>query len=148
MRLPSLFYFLFAILVVLFALPVHQGYAVHDLFKSIDKNQDGKVDREEFSEDMKKDAYARLDKDANTSVTYEEWNNSPYITEKEKQTRLFQRFDRDQDRIITFAEFSDYMTRDSNLEEVFIGLDQDGNNFLTPDEITVRPHIRILTIRF
>ena len=148
MRLPLTLYFLFAILVALCVLPVSQGLAVHDLFKSIDKNQDGKVDREEFSQDMKKDAYAKLDRDADASVTYEEWNSSPYITQKEKQTRMFQRFDRDQDRIITFAEFSDYMTRDSNLEEVFIGLDQDRNNFLTPDEITIRPHIRILTIRF
>jgi Ca2+-binding EF-hand superfamily protein len=125
-----------------------ESLAVHELFKSIDRNRDSKVDRQEFSEDVKKHAFEKLDKDSNASITYEEWDNSLYITDEEKHTRLFQRFDKDRDRIITFLEFSDYATRDSNLEEVFIGLDRDRNNFLTPDELTMRPHIRFITIRF
>jgi Ca2+-binding EF-hand superfamily protein len=142
-----LFIVLFAlVLSTLFALP--DGYAVHELFKNIDENSDGKITPREFSEDMKEHTFQKLDADDDKMIEKEEWLGYESISDREKHVDLFERMDKDKDKRISFFEFSDYADKKSNIEEAFIGLDKDGNNSLSPDEITVRPLFKMITIRF
>ncbi len=127
---------------------VSKSDAVHELFKSIDENADGKINKKEFSKDMKEYVFEEIDNNNNNAVSNEEWLSIDGVLETEKHQELFQRIDRDKDKRITFFEFSDYAEKHSNLEKAFIGLDKDGSNSLSPDEITVRPLFKMLTIRF
>jgi len=138
-------YFLIIAFVCFFA---SESNALHDLFKDLDINKDGKIDRSEFSEDMKKDAFSSMDKDQNREITYEEWQGIEGVEDPDRLGELFKRMDKDRNKGITFFEFSDYADSYSNIEEAFIGLDKDRNNSLEPDEITVRPVLKWITIRF
>jgi Ca2+-binding EF-hand superfamily protein len=125
-----------------------ESQALHELFRSLDMDKDGRVDRNEFSEDMKRNAFKKLDVDDNREITSSEWVSLDNVDELDKHSELFKRLDKDKDRRITFFEFSDYADKHSNIEEAFIGLDRDRNNSLAPDEITVRPLFRMITIYF
>ncbi len=127
---------------------VSKSDAVHELFNSIDENADGKINQKEFSKDMKEYVFEEIDNNNNNAVSNEEWLSIDGVLETEKHQELFQRIDRDKDKRITFFEFSDYAEKHSNLEKAFMGLDKDGSNSLSPDEITVRPLFKMLTIRF
>jgi Ca2+-binding EF-hand superfamily protein len=133
-------------LIAVFALP--DSYAVHELFKSIDKNRDGKVTLREFREDMKEHAFERLDEDDDQMIGKEEWKSLNNISDREKHVNLFEQVDKNKDRRINFFEFSNYADEKSNIYEAFMGLDKDGSNNLSPDEITVRPLFKMITIRF
>lgn len=137
-----------AIVVCVVMLGVSESMAVHDLFKSIDSDTDGRVSEKEFSEDMNENAFDRIDVDKNKMISMQEWEPLAEVTNKKKHMELFESIDRDRDRRISFLEFSDYAERHSNIEEAFIGLDKDRNNSLSPDEITVRPLFKMITIRF
>ena len=141
----------FIILIVLsgitvFALSVSN--AEHELFKAMDENGDGKITIGEFNEDMKEQAFEKLDADHDKTIEKEEWNGHEEISDEEQHVELFERIDKDEDRRINFFEFSDYADKKSNIDEAFIGLDKDGSNSLSPDEITVRPLFKMITIKF
>jgi Ca2+-binding EF-hand superfamily protein len=68
--------------------------------------------------------------------------------DREKHVVKFESLDKDKDRKISFFEYSDYSDKEFNLKEAFMGLDKDDNNYLTPDEITVRPCLKMITIKF
>jgi len=125
-----------------------EGYALHEVFKNLDLNKDGKVDRNEFSEEMKKEAFSKLDKDKDGVISSEEWENDNDVPEKDKKNELYKRMDKDKNKGITFFEFSDYADRHSNIDEAFMGLDKDGNNSIEPDEMTVPPLFKWITVRF
>jgi Ca2+-binding EF-hand superfamily protein len=127
---------------------VSESSAMHEVFEDLDLNKDGNVDRNEFSESMKKDEFSKLDKDQNREITSEEMEGLYTGAELDKHRELYKRMDKDKNKRITFFEFSDYADRYLNIEEAFIGLDKDKNNSLEPDEINVRPVLKWITIRF
>ena len=127
---------------------VSRSYAVHELFKSIDGNTDGKINQEELSKDMKDYVFDELDNNSNKAISKTEWMSIEGVLETEKHEELFRRIDKDKDKKITFFEFSDYADKHSNLKEAFIRLDKDENNSLSPDEITARPLFKMITIKF
>ncbi len=140
--------YIFSFMIIVFViLTASEGSALHEMFNSLDLNRDGKVDRNEFSEDMKKESFDKLDADKNREITETEWGGLDSVTDPEHGA-LFKRIDKDKDKRITFFEFSDYADRNSNIDEAFMGLDKDGSNNLSPDEITVRPLFKWITIRF
>lgn len=134
------------ILILMFALT--DSHAVHELFKSIDENADGKISEKEFTEDMKEHVFQKMDTDDDNVIEKEEWKGVKNISDREKHVAMFERIDKNKDRRISFFEFSDYADQESNLQEAFMGLDKDNNNALSPDEITVRPGFRMITIKF
>ena len=124
------------------------SFALHELFKHVDENKDEKITREEFSKDMKENAFEKIDNSQDKMVSKSEWMSLGDIVETEKHDRLFKEIDRDKDSRITFFEFSDYADKHSNIYEAFMGLDKNGSNALSPDELTVRPLFKMITIRF
>ena len=133
-------------MIALFSLP--DGNAVHELFENMDENMDGEISRKEFKDNMERDAFEKLDTDDDQVIEEEEWTSLEHVSEWEVNIEFFERIDKDKDRRINFFEFSDYADRKSNLVEAFMGLDKDGSNSLSPDEITVRPLFKMLTIKF
>ncbi len=125
-----------------------RSYAVHELFKHVDENADGKINKQEFSDDMKKHAFEKLDENNNEAITESEWVHIEGVVETKMHQELFKKIDKDKDNRISFFEFSDYADGNANLEEAFMGLDRNGNNNLSPDELTVRPLFKMITIRF
>lgn len=138
----------FLLALIISVLFVSKSYAVHELFKSIDENTDGKINQEEFSKEMKDNVFNKLDNNNNKAISEAEWMSIEGVLETEKHGELFRRIDKDKDKRITFFEFSNYADKHSNLEEAFIRLDKDENNSLSPDEITARPLFKMLTIKF
>ena len=138
--------FMITACVVCFFAP--KGYALHELFKNLDLNKDGAVDRNEFSEDMKREAFNKLDADQNREISYEEWKRLYSMEEPDTYGEIFSRMDKDKNKGITFFEFSDYADRHSNIDEAFMGLDKNGNNSIEQDELTVRPLFKWITVRF
>lgn len=136
------------ILIVAVGFTASEGNALHDLFKSIDLNNDGKVEKNEFSNDMKKTAFDRLDADKDTELTASEWEQLDYEVDMDMHRDVFKKMDKDKDKRISFFEFSDYADDHSNIERAFMTLDKDLDSALSPDEISVRPLFRMITIRF
>jgi Ca2+-binding EF-hand superfamily protein len=122
--------------------------AVHDLFNKMDENNDRKVTREEFTRDMEKDAFDRLDVNKDGILTPEEWEKTDFISESDRQQEVFRHVDRDANKRISFPEFSDYAYKYSNIEEAFMIMDKDRDGSLSPDEVTLRPLFRLITIRY
>lgn len=131
-----------------FLLGLSRAVALHELFKSIDVDTDGKVSVKEFSDDMKRNAFEQMDADRDKTISAEEWERAAGMESSKKRFELFESMDRDHDRGINFLEFSDYAERHSNIEEAFMGLDKDRNNSLSPDELTIRPIFKLITFRF
>ena len=73
-RFNYLWIFLASVIILLVS-GVSRSYAVHELFKSIDENADGKINQEEFSEDMKEQAFERLDVNENKMISMKEWES-------------------------------------------------------------------------
>jgi len=134
------------IMIALFSLT--DGNAVHDLFESMDENRDGEISQKEFKDNMERDAFEKLDTDKDQVIEEEEWTSLEHVSEWEGNIEFFEGIDKDKDRRINFFEFSDYAGSKSNLDEAFMGLDKDGSNSISPDEITTRPLFKMLTIKF
>jgi len=148
-QMKSTIRIIFGLLVIVFvSFMASESSALHEAFKDLDLNKDGKVDRNEFSESMKKAEFNKLDKDQSGEITSEELEGVYSGAELDRHNEEFKRMDKDKNKGITFFEFSDYADRNSNIEEAFIGLDKDRNNSLEPDEINVRPVLKWITIRF
>ena len=148
--MKSCFKYMWVLLLALIisGLFVSNSFAVHELFKSIDGNTDGKITKVEFSEDMKSFVFYEIDSSHNKSISKSEWMSIEGMRETEKHEELFQRIDKNKDNKITLFEFSNYADKHSNLDNAFIRLDKDENNSLSPDEITARPLFKMLTIKF
>lgn len=136
------------VVVAMVSMGASRSEALHDYFKSLDINNDGKVDLQEFSGEMKKSVFEELDADKDNEVTESEWGKAVDITEAKDHESVFRMMDRDTDSRITFFEFSDYAEDNSNIEKAFMGLDIDMNNFLSPDEVSSRPVFRMITVHF
>jgi len=121
---------------------------MHDLFNEMDLNQDGKVSLEEFSHDMENSAFNRLDKNKDGFITPKEWSAVDLIEEKEKAQEVFQAIDKKANKRITYPDFKNYADKYSNLEEAFMILDKNKDGSLSPDEVTLRPLFRLITIHY
>lgn len=138
---------LFSVMLILSVALASTGYATDNVFKSFDRNKDGRISREEFDEDMKGTTFGRLDSDSDKYISLSEWKSLNNVTDEKKHMELFGKIDRDKDKKINFFEYSDYADMHSNIYQAFIGLDKDGSDYLSPDEITLRPLFRMITIR-
>lgn len=136
------------LLICILVIGAPYGMALHEYFNSIDVNTDGQVSEKELSQDMKENAFDQLDADNDAMISMLEWEPVAPVRNKKKHMELFERMDTDRDKRISFLEFSDYAERHSNVEEAFMGLDKDRNNSLSPDELTLRPLFKMITIRF
>ena len=138
----------FAAPILLIALfPCISG-AMHDLFKNMDADNDGKVSRQEFSRYMAKDSFDILDLNKDGILTPEEWKKMNFLAESDKKQEVFRHVDKNANKRITFPEFSNYAERYSNIEEAFMTMDKNKDGSLSPDEVTLRPLFRLITIRY
>ena len=147
LRFNCMWVFTVAIIIFLTA-GVSKSYAMHDLFKNIDENEDGTISSEEFNKDMEEYVFETIDKNNNSLISLSEWKDIRGVENEIKHVELFEKLDKNKDWKINFFEFSDYAEKNANLHEAFMGLDKDGSNSLSPDEITVRPLFKMITIRF
>ena len=147
LRFNCMWVFTVAIIIFL-AAGVSKSYAMHDLFKNIDENEDGTISSEEFNKDMEEYVFETIDKNNNSLISLSEWKDIRGVENEIKHVELFEKLDKNKDWKINFFEFSDYAEKNANLHEAFMGLDKDGSNSLSPDEITVRPLFKMITIRF
>ncbi len=122
--------------------------ADHPLFGKVDKNKDGKIDREEFAQYMRENAFEQLDKDEDKIISQSEWSNTDNVIDAGQYKEVFKSADRDRDKRISFPEFSSYAEKYSNIEEAFMILDKNKDAGLAPDEISYIPSFRWLTIHF
>ena len=122
--------------------------AIHNLFNEMDINRDGKVSLEEFTHDMEKNAFNNLDKNKDGFITPEEWSRVDFVEEKGKAHEVFKAIDKNANKRITYPNFSNYAEKYSNIEEAFMLLDKDKDGSLSPDEVTVRPLFRLITVRY
>ena len=143
----SLFIILSALLLIA-VFVLSDSIAIQEVFKEMDGNMDGKITLSEFEKNMKEHSFQMLDMDDNTTMEKDKSNPCENISDKKKHVVIFERMDKDKDRKISFFEYSDYSDKEFHLEEAFMGFDKDGNNSLTPDEITVRPCLKMITIKF
>ncbi|RJQ55885.1 MAG: hypothetical protein C4526_02610 [Nitrospiraceae bacterium] len=122
--------------------------AAHDLFRQMDADGDGRVSREEFTRDMQKDAFDRLDINNDGILTPEEWKKMGYIRKHDSRQEVFRHADKNANKRISLPEFSNYAEKYSNIEEAFMTLDKNMDGSLSPDEVTLRPLFRLITIRY
>jgi len=119
--------------------------SITPVFQIVDVNGDGKIVREEFSQDMKKFAFSKFDKDGDKVITEEEWLGVDHDPEA---TKHFKSIDKNQDKNITFFEFADYADKASNIDKTFTTIDRNGDGNLAPNEFQARPTFKIFSIRF
>ena len=148
MKLHKHFILIMLSIFIFIVFPVlHESNGAEGLFETIDVNNDDKVTLKEFRRDMKDHAFEKVDADHDRMIEEKEWNSLENISDRQRHAELFERMDKDKDRRISFFEFSDYADRKSNIDEAFMGLDKDGSNNLSPDEMSVRPHFKMITIK-
>ncbi len=114
-------------------------------FQAADTNADNRITREELIQAVSRDAFAKLDKNGDKVVTWEEWA----AVDKEPGAReRFDAIDAKRNGQITFDEFLEAVRKKSDLDTTFSLLDSDGNGALSQNEYSGLPHFRILSVRF
>jgi Ca2+-binding EF-hand superfamily protein len=132
--------------VLLLCCGISKGRAANELFAKIDENEDGKIERKEFSEKMREYAFEKIDKNKDKFISKEEWGSINNINDREEHSELFKHIDKNSNQKISFFEFWNYADKHSNVNEAFMDLDSDGDNNLSPVEFTVRPPFKMVTI--
>ncbi len=118
------------------------------VFQNIDSNKDGKVEHDEFVQEMNESAFSKIDDDGDNIITWTEWNSIDNVKDRKKHEELFKFIDKNKDKRISSMEFSDYSEEYSNIEDSFLVLDSNKNGSLSAGEILNRPVFRLVTIRF
>ena len=124
------------------------GWAMHPIFEKADTNKDSKIDREELEKYMKEDAFEKLDTDRDKKISSEEWSKSDNVLGIDEYKGSFKMMDRDKNWKISYPEFSNYLDKYSNIDEAFMGLDQNHDNILGSEEIDHAPSFKLITIPF
>ncbi len=124
--------------------------ALHSLFQSMDKNENGMIDPVEFASDMTKHVFNRLDGNDNNIISRSEWDYIENVKDKVLHNDLYKGMDIDNDSLISYDEFSAYADKHSNVKESFRSLDKNGDGVLMPDDlpVPVRPSFKMVTIQF
>lgn len=122
--------------------------ALHSLFQSMDRNGDGKIEKGEFSAYMTGYAFKKIDDNDSEVITVTEWDLIENVRDREQHKELFKQVDGNEDKVISPNEFSAYADKHSNIMKAFTAHDSDGNGVLMPEEITVRPLFRMVTVQF
>lgn len=122
--------------------------AIHNLFNEMDVNKDGKVSLEEFTANMERAAFDKLDKNKDGFITPDEWSGADFIEDKEKGREIFKAIDKKAKNRISYRDFSNYADKYSNIEDAFMIQDKNKDGSLSPDEITLRPLFRLITIHY
>ena len=133
------------ITVLLSVAPVSE--ALHSLFQSMDQDENGKIDYGEFSGNMTRHVFNRLDGNDNNLISRSEWDFVENVKDKELHNDLYNGMDIDRDSLISYKEFSDYAEKHSNIKETFMSLDKNRDGVLMPDDISDRPTFKMVTIR-
>ncbi len=124
------------------------GLAMHPIFVQADTNKDGKVDHEELEKYMKEDAFKKLDRDGDNTISATEWKRADDVLDTKAYKERFKTLDRSKNRKISYPEFSKYLDKYSNIDEAFMGLDKNKDNILGSEEIDHAPSFRLITIPF
>ena len=114
-------------------------------FQAADTNADGKVTRVEMTEAMSREAFAKMDKDNNRVITWEEWSGADKAPGARER---FDAMDKNKDGNITFFEFSEAVRKSGDVNETFSVLDKNGDGTLSQDEYSGHPHFKLLSVRF
>ena len=122
--------------------------AEQQMFEKVDKDKDGKINREEFSQYMKESAFEKLDNNRDEGITEAEWDKTYDVVAAEEHKGIFKSMDRDRDKRISYPEFSNYAAKYSNIEDAFMIMDKNKDNALSPDEVSYIPSFRLFTLRF
>ena len=143
------FMFLFIMLVIIvFLSVVPASEALHSLFQDMDRNGDGRIDQNEFSENMIEYAFNKIDDNDSGVISKTEWDVIESVqAERERNDELVKAMDMNNDSSITFNEFSSYAKKHSNITKAFMTLDNDKNGVLSPVEIPERPLFIMVTIK-
>ena len=114
-------------------------------FQAADTNADGKITCAEMTEDISREAFAKMDKDHNQIITREEWAGA----DKDPGAReRFDAMDKNKDGQVVYAEFLGAVRQSENVDQAFSGLDKNGDGTLAPDEYSGHPHFNLLSVRF
>jgi Ca2+-binding EF-hand superfamily protein len=124
--------------------------ALHSLFESMDQNENRMIDIREFTWDMKKYVFNRLDDNDNNIISRSEWDYIENIKDQKLHKDLYKGMDIDNDNLISYKEFSDYAEKHSNIKETFLSLDKNRDGVLLPDDLpdSARPPFQMVTIQF
>ncbi len=123
------------------------GEALHSLFQDMDGDRNGKIDSSEYTTYMIKYAFNKLDDNDSKIITSAEWDFIDNVENRESHDELFKNVDKNNDRMISFGEFSEYAEKHSNIKDTFRDLDKDSDLILTPAEISARPPFKMVTVR-
>ena len=124
--------------------------ALHSLFQEMDRNENGKIDNGEFTGNMTKYVFNKIDDNDNNIISRSEWDFIENIKDKELHNDLYKEMDTDNDMLINYKELSAYAEKHSNIKKAFLSLDKNGDGFIMPDEMPdpVRPSFKMVTIGF
>ena len=124
--------------------------ALHSLFQEMDQNENRKIDHLEYTKNMTKHAFDRLDDNNNNIISKSEWDYIENVKDKVLHNDLYKEMDIDNNSLISYDEFSAYAEKHSNIKETFLTIDKNRDGELIPDEFPdpVRPPFKMVTIQF
>ena len=124
--------------------------ALHSLFQEMDQNENKMIDNREFTRNMIKHVFNRLDGNDNNIISRSEWDIIEGVKDNVLHNDLYKGMDIDNDSLISYDEFSAYAEKHSNIKEAFLSLDKNRDGVLISDElpVPVRPPFKMVTIQF
>ena len=147
MLLTSIKSIIVAIIIIILLSVAPVSEALHSLFQSMDQDENGKIDHGEFSVNMTRHVFNRLDGNDNNLISRSEWDYVSNVQDKELHNDLYKVMDIDRDSLISYKEFSDYAEKHSNIKDTFMSLDKNKDGVLMPDDISDRPTFKMVTIQ-